>query len=174
MGTVTMKFSVEVETNSSLYPAPGHDNQNLSGLNWDIIVEVEQVEQLPQQEQQQLIKEVEQQQHQEQQIEQEIRETESVSSMSKKTRTISSSGRSIQINGGPKKVETSTSSAIAEERKLSQLMNPRGRKVTRMGDYLVFTERNGILTSQNGVQQVKEERVKINAEDLARLVEMGF
>merc|ERR1712133_167429 len=161
MGTVTMKFSVEVETNSSLYPAPGHDNQNLSGLNWDIIVEVEQVEQLPQQEQQQLIKEVvkqvEQQQHQEQQIEQEIRETESVSSMSKKTRKISSSGRSIQINGGPKKVETSTSSAIAEERKLSQLMNPRGRKVTRMGDYLVFTE-NGILTSQNGVQQVKEER----------------
>merc|ERR1712126_422384 len=105
MGTVTMKFSVEVETNSSLYPAPGHDNQNLSGLNWDIIVEVEQVEQLPEQEQQQLIKEVvkqvEQQQHQEQQIEQEIRETESVSSMSKKTRTISSSGRSIQINGGP-------------------------------------------------------------------------
>merc|ERR1712126_797237 len=78
MGTVTMKFSVEVETNSSLYPAPGHDNQNLSGLNWDIIVEVEQVEQLPQQEQQQLIKEVvkqvEQQQHQEQQIEQEIRQ----------------------------------------------------------------------------------------------------
>merc|ERR1712133_181258 len=177
MGTVTMKFSVEVETNSSLYPAPGHDNQNLSALNWDIIVEVEQVEQLPQQEQQQLIKEVkqvEQQQQQEQQIEQEIRETEGVSSVSKKTRKISTSGGSIQINGGPKKVETSTSSAIAEERKLSQLMNPRGRKVTRMGDYLVFTERNGILTSQNGVQQVKEERVKINAEDLARLVEMGF
>merc|ERR1712226_1232270 len=125
--------SVEVETNSSLYDAPV--SHNSCGLNWDIMVEVEQVELLPEQEQQQL-------------IEQELRQKESESA---------------------KKSDTSSSSSMAEERKLSKLMNPRGRKVTRMGDYLVFTE-----TSQNGVQQVREERVKINSEDLAKLVEMGF
>merc|ERR1712226_1558948 len=129
--------SVEVETNSSLYDAPV--SHNSCGLNWDIMVEVEQVELLPEQEQQQL--------------EQELRQKESESA---------------------KKSDTSSSSSMAEERKLSKLMNPRGRKVTRMGDYLVFTERAGVLTSQNGVQQVREERVKINSEDLAKLVEMGF
>merc|ERR1712226_421628 len=142
--------SVEVETNSSLYDAPV--SHNSCGLNWDIMVEVEQVELLPEQEQQQLIKQVVQQVEQ-QQIEQELRQKESESA---------------------KKSDTSSSSSMAEERKLSKLMNPRGRKVTRMGDYLVFTERAGVLTSQNGVQQVREERVKINSEDLAKLVEMGF
>merc|ERR1712226_1375023 len=135
--------SVEVETNSSLYDAPV--SHNSCGLNWDIMVEVEQVELLPEQEQQQLIKQVVQQVEQ---IEQELRQKESESA---------------------KKSDTSSSSSMAEERKLSKLMNPRGRKVTHMGDYLVFTE-----TSQNGVQQVREERVKINSEDLAKLVEMGF
>merc|ERR1712226_1075795 len=137
--------SVEVETNSSLYDAPV--SHNSCGLNWDIMVEVEQVELLPEQEQQQLIKQVVQQVEQQQQIEQELRQKESESA---------------------KKSDTSSSSSMAEERKLSKLMHPRGRKVTRMGDYLVITE-----TSQNGVQQVREERVKINSEDLAKLVEMG-
>merc|ERR1712226_1616413 len=75
----------------------------------------------------QVVQQVEQQQ----QIEQELRQKESESA---------------------KKSDTSSSSSMAEERKLSKLMNPRGRKVTRMGDYLVFTE-----TSQNGVQQVRGE-----------------
>ena len=61
-----------------------------------------------------------------------------------------------------------------QERRLSKLMNPRNRKVTRQGDWLVFTEKIGILTSQNGVQQVKEERVRINAEDLDKLKSLGF
>ena len=47
-------------------------------------------------------------------------------------------------------------------------------QVSRQGDWLVFTEKVGILTSQNGVQQVREERVKINSEDLDRLVGLGF
>merc|ERR1712226_815610 len=105
------------------------------------------------------IKQVVQQVEQQQQIEQEVRQTESTdaSKTSVVTRKASSSARSIQINGSAKKSDTSSSSSIAEERKLSKMMNPRGRKVTRMGDYLVFTERAGVLTSQNGVQQVREE-----------------
>merc|ERR1711874_917157 len=86
------------------------------------------------------------------------------------------SSRNVQINVGSKKksVATMSSSSMAEERKLSKLLNPRGRKVTRQGDWLVFTEKVGILTSQNGVQQVREERVRINSEDLNRLVSLGF
>merc|ERR1712107_818474 len=85
------------------------------------------------------------------------------------------SSRNVQINVGSKKksVAAMSSSSMAEERKLSKLLNPRGRKVTRQGDWLVFTEKEGILTSQNGVQ-VREERVKINSEDLDRLVGLGF
>merc|ERR1711970_545936 len=87
----------------------------------------------------------------------------------------STSSRNVQINVGSKRsVVAVSASSLADERKLSKLMNPRGRKVTRQGDWLVFTEKVGILTSQNGVQQVREERVKINSEDLDRLVGLGF
>ena len=88
----------------------------------------------------------------------------------------STASRNVQINVGSKKksVVAVSANSMAEERKLSKLMNPRGRKVTRQGDWLVFTEKVGILTSQNGVQQVHEERVRINAEDLGRLVSLGF
>merc|ERR1739838_87222 len=87
----------------------------------------------------------------------------------------STSSRNVQINVGSKRsVVAVSANSLADERKLSKLMNPRGRKVTRQGDWLVFTEKVGILTSQNGVQQVREERVKINSEDLGRLVSLGF
>merc|ERR1712226_1321135 len=67
------------------------------------------------------IKQVVQQVEQQQQIEQEVRQTESTdaSKTSVVTRKASSSARSIQINGSAKKSDTSSSSSIAEERKLS-------------------------------------------------------
>merc|ERR1711981_631489 len=103
----------------------------------------------------------------------------SMKSSSQSSTTITSkkstSSRNVQINVGSKRsVVAVSASSLADERKLSKLMNPRGRKVTRQGDWLVFTEKVGILTSQNGVQQVREERVKINSEDLNRLVSLGF
>ena len=55
------------------------------------------------------------------------------------------------------------------ERKLIKLMNPKGRKVTRQGDWLAW-----VVTSQNRVQQERVSRVKINAEDLDRLKGLGF
>merc|ERR1712203_1311905 len=96
--------------------------------------------------------------------------SQSSSTMTSKKSTAS---RNVQINVGSKKksVVAVSANSMAEERKLR---NPRGRKVTRQGDWLVFTEKVGILTSQNGVQQVREERVKINSEDLDRLVGLGF
>merc|ERR1712126_275484 len=78
-------------------------------------------------------------------------------SMKSSSQTVTSSkksvsSRNVQINVGSKKksVAAMSSSSMAEERKLSKLLNPRGRKVTRQGDWLVFTEKVGILTSQRG------------------------
>lgn len=109
----------------------------------------------------------------------EMHETKSLSVMSTK-----SSKSNIVIKNTPRKKSSivvmketapkKSPMSAAEERKLSKLMNPRGRKVSRQGDWLVFTERVGLLTSQNGVQTVTEERVRINADDLTRLKSLGF
>ena len=88
-----------------------------------------------------------------------------------------SSARAVQMNVGMKKnsvVGGRSEASLEAERKLSKMMNPKGRKVTRMGDFLVFTEKVGVVTSQNGVQQERVTRVKINAEDLDRLKGLGF
>ena len=47
-------------------------------------------------------------------------------------------------------------------------------QVSRQGDWLVFTEKVGVLTTQNGTQQVTEKRVKMGTDDLEKLVELGY
>ena len=195
-----MKFSCQVETSSSLnavQPAPA---KTTAGLNWDIQVHVDQVRLVSEPP----VKEVENIVFAEQttraseppivekpisisssshtskkSMSQTTSMSTSMKSSSQSTTTMTSkkstSSRNVQINVGSKRsVVAVSASSLADERKLSKLMNPRGRKVTRQGDWLVFTEKVGILTSQNGVQQVREERVKINSEDLNRLVSLGF
>ena len=195
-----MKFSCQVETSSSLnavQPAPA---KTTAGLNWDIQVHVDQVRLVSEPP----VKEVENIVFAEQttraseppivekpisisssshtskkSMSQTTSMSTSMKSSSQSSTTMTSkkstSSRNVQINVGSKRsVVAVSASSLADERKLSKLMNPRGRKVTRQGDWLVFTEKVGILTSQNGVQQVREERVKINSEDLNRLVSLGF
>ena len=200
----TMKFTCQVETSSSLNPVQPAAGKVKPGRNWDIQVRVDQVRLVsepPANDVEKLIfadqttRASEPPPIFENQIstsasshtsKKSISQSSSSMSTSMKSSsqtstTVSSkksvSSRNVQINVGSKKKSVaamSSSSSMAEERKLSKLLNPRGRKVTRQGDWLVFTEKVGILTSQNGVQQVREERVKINSEDLDRLVGLGF
>jgi hypothetical protein len=46
--------------------------------------------------------------------------------------------------------------------------------VSREGDWLVFRERSGVLTTQNGTQQIRERRVRITEEELSKLEELGY
>ena len=200
----TMKFTCQVETSSSLNPVQPAAGKVKPGRNWDIQVRVDQVRLVsepPANDVEKLIFADQTTRASEPPpiFENQISTTASshtskksisqsssssmstsMKSSSQTSTTVSSkksvSSRNVQINVGSKKksVAAMSSSSMAEERKLSKLLNPRGRKVTRQGDWLVFTEKVGILTSQNGVQQVREERVKINSEDLDRLVGLGF
>ena len=47
-------------------------------------------------------------------------------------------------------------------------------QVSREGDYLVFIEKKGLLTTQNGTQQITERRVRLGGTDLNTLEELGF
>ena len=47
-------------------------------------------------------------------------------------------------------------------------------QVSRQGDWLVFTEKVGVLTTQAGTQQVQERRVRVGSDDLEKLVELGY
>merc|ERR1712223_2069933 len=199
----TMKFTCQVETSSSLNPVQPATGKVKPGRNWDIQVRVDQVRLVsepPANDVEKLIfadqttRASEPPPIFENQISTSASSHTSKKSMSQSSSSMSTSmksssqtsttvsskksvsSRNVQINVGSKKksVAAMSSSSMAEERKLSKLLNPRGRKVTRQGDWLVFTEKVGILTSQNGVQQVREERVKINSEDLDRLVGLGF
>jgi len=40
------------------------------------------------------------------------------------------------------------------------------RKVSREGEWLVIREKTGLLTTQNGTQQIWEKRVRISEGDL--------
>ena len=194
-----MKFSCQVETSSSVNPVQKGPAKTSAGLNWDIQVHVDQVRLVsepPVREVENIVFAAQTTRASEPPIvenpisisssqtsKKSVSQTSSMSTSMKSssqsstttTSKKSTSSRNVQINVGSKRsVVAVSANSLAEERKLSKLMNPRGRKVTRQGDWLVFTEKVGILTSQNGVQQVREERVKINSEDLARLVGLGF
>lgn len=197
-----MKFSCQVETSSSLNPVQPAPAKTSPGLNWDIQVHVDQVRLVsepPVREAENIVFAAQTTRASEPPIvekpisisssssshtsKKSVSQTTSMSTSMKSssqssttmTSKKSTSSRNVQINVGSKRsVVAVSANSLADERKLSKLMNPRGRKVTRQGDWLVFTEKVGILTSQNGVQQVREERVRINSEDLNRLVSLGF
>merc|ERR1712172_51979 len=196
----SMKFSCQVETSSSLNPVEPAPSKSSPGLNWDIEVQVDQVRLVseppvrenivfaaqttrasepPIVEKPISISSSSSSHTSKKSVSQTTSMSTSMKSSSQSSTTMTSkkstSSRNVQINVGSKRsVVAVSANSLADERKLSKLMNPRGRKVTRQGDWLVFTEKVGILTSQNGVQQVREERVRINSEDLNRLVSLGF
>ena len=46
--------------------------------------------------------------------------------------------------------------------------------MSREGDFLVFVEKKGLLTTQNGTQQISERRVRLGDHDQTVLEELGF
>jgi hypothetical protein len=168
-----MRFTVEVET-ESFTPGPTRAASRAGGLAWDIEVHVEHVHVENIVDTVRLVPEPAVRLVAEPRPEPAVARREAAPAsraIEPQAARKPSSARSVQINGGTKKATVGRSD---EDRKLSMLVNPRGRKVTRQGDWLVFTEKVGLLTSQNGVQQVREQRVKINSEDLDRLLSLGF
>ena len=46
-------------------------------------------------------------------------------------------------------------------------------QVSRQGEWLVIQEKVGLLTTQNGTQQIHEKRIRINEQDLINYCEDG-
>merc|ERR1711892_855564 len=61
-----------------------------------------------------------------------------------------------------------------EEELIQKVMRKKSRKVSRQGDFVIFTEKQGLLTTQNGTQQITERRIKLGSHDLEKLVELGY
>ena len=193
-----MRFSVDVETESSLTAdIPRCSKTPGRSLTWDITVALDQVKLLaepaaplevrvlearkveqPARAPLPTVAEVPTASSAALQPPQPPRATEApVAAVPRPQTPVKKTSRAVQMNVGMKKnsvVGGRSEASLEAERKLSKLMNPKGRKVTRMGDWLVFTEKVGVVTSQNGVQQERVTRVKINEEDLDRLKGLGF
>merc|ERR1712130_1040564 len=64
----------------------------------------------------------------------------------------------VQRTEGP---ERRVSRVEREEELIQRAMRKRSRKVSREGDFLLLVEKNGLLTTQSGVQEVHERRVRL-------------
>lgn len=73
----------------------------------------------------------------------------------------------MSFGGGPPK---SSRAAQEEEEIRKKLMRKPSRKISREGDYLVVQERLGVLMSQTGAQQVRENRYLINSDEYRSII----
>merc|ERR1712055_1063385 len=64
----------------------------------------------------------------------------------------------VQRTEGP---ERRVSRVEREDELKQRAMRRRSRKVSREGDFLLLVEKNGLLTTQSGVQEVQERRVRL-------------
>ena len=176
-----MKFTVEVETDCRVHPAKAPARPR-PALTWDIKVSVEEArlisEPPPEPKKVSFSGAPAPRASEPPPIHRVMESVSELPTPPAATRTVevmnASKKKSTITISKKQSVSTDSSATLDAERKLSKLMNTRGRKVTRQGDWIVFTEKVGILTSQNGVQQTREQRVKINSEDFARLTTLGF
>jgi len=167
-----MKFSVAVETESRLFHSPAEENTSPNPLNWNIQVLVDQQEfaPLPVNGGSNIKSSLAP-----------ISEVDGANSVTGKRVSVSQAmgDRSrkeshITINKkksvAPMDMRTTPEDDIL--RKLS--LAARGRKVSRQGEWIILQEKVGVITSQNGVQQVREKRVKLGSSDLEKLIELGY
>jgi len=163
-----MKFSVEVETESRTYDRVGFsESPSPRHLQWNIKVDIHQ------------------------NILIENKENIEVSTPRKKVGIVEAMPRKESKQFG---METKIGNeddnlrkrSVAEEssgrvRKMSRLereeelvrqaMRKSSRKVSREGEWLVLREKTGLLTTQNGTQQIHERRIKISEGELSRFCE---
>jgi len=148
-----MKFSVEIETDSHTFESPSGVCPSPSPLQWNIEVEVKQ-------------KAVQQPTPQ---------PRGDLPAPQTQARGVQPAPHGAISISQKRSVVLDTKAAGASDilRKLSA-MSARGRKVSRQGEWIILSERVGVLTSQNGVQQVRERRVKLGSTDFDKLVELGY
>jgi len=159
-----MKFSVQVETDCKTYDRAGTESPSIRQLNWNIKVDIHQA----------------------------LAEKENVKSGGKKVGIVEPTPRkhSMQPKQGAGKEnhdeERLKRKSVAEMddtrvRKLSKMereeelvriaIRKSSRKVSRQGQWLLIQEKVGLLTTQNGTQQIHEKRIRINEEDLVTFCE---
>jgi len=153
-----MKFSVEVETDCKTYDRAGTESPSIRQLNWNIKVDIHQS----------------------------LEQKENVKSGAKKVGIVEPTPRKHSIQ--PKMLGKENQEedrlkrkSVAEMddtrvRKLSKMereeelvrmaIRKSSRKVSRQGQFLIIQEKVGLLTTQNGTQQIHEKRIRINEEDL--------
>jgi len=167
-----MKFSVAVETESKLFHSPAEGNTSPNPLNWNIQVLVDQQEfaPLPVNGGSTLKSSLAP-----------ISEVDGANSVTGKRVSVSQgmgdrSRKESHITINKKKSVAPMDMRTTPEddilRKLS--LAARGRKVSRQGEWIILQEKVGVITSQNGVQQVREKRVKLGSSDLEKLIELGY
>merc|ERR1712106_664895 len=150
-----MKYSVEVETDSRIYQSPGGSGYGTPArggtpsrqLNWAIEVDILTGEPMK--------------------VTMDKTNMERVTAEKVSKRI---AARAVEEPGAVKRV----SRMEREEELIQRAMRKKSRKVSRQGDWVIFTEKQGVLTTQNGTQQVTERRVKIGSHDLEKLMELGF
>eukprot|EP00090_Calanus_glacialis_P012749 TRINITY_DN2136_c0_g1_i2.p1 TRINITY_DN2136_c0_g1~~TRINITY_DN2136_c0_g1_i2.p1 ORF type:complete len:153 (-),score=49.41 TRINITY_DN2136_c0_g1_i2:150-608(-) len=152
-----MKYSVEVETDSCVYQSPGGSGYgtptNGRGgtpsrqLNWAIEVDILTGEPM------------------EATMDKTNMDTVTAEKVSKRI-----AARAVNEPGAVKRV----SRMEREEELIQRVMRKKSRKVSRQGEYVIFTEKQGLLTTQNGTQQIVERRIKLGSHDLEKLMELGY
>eukprot|EP00091_Calanus_sinicus_P015635 TRINITY_DN3409_c0_g1_i1.p1 TRINITY_DN3409_c0_g1~~TRINITY_DN3409_c0_g1_i1.p1 ORF type:complete len:153 (-),score=45.86 TRINITY_DN3409_c0_g1_i1:124-582(-) len=152
-----MKYSVEVETDSRVYQSPGGSGYgtptNGRGgtpsrqLNWAIEVDILTGEPI--------------------QVTMDKINMDTITAENVSKRI---AARAVNEPGKVKRV----SRVEREEELIQRAMRKKSRKVSRQGDFVIFTEKQGVLTTQNGTQQIVERRIKLGSHDLEKLVELGY
>merc|ERR1711874_473421 len=151
--TNKMKYSIEVETNSRIYESPCSSGYGTPAngrgtpsrqLNWAIDVDILTGEPM-----------------------QVIMDKNNMNRVTAEK----VSKRIASAEPGPVK---RMSRIEREEEFIQKAMRKKSRKVSRQGDFVIFTEKQGILTTQNGTQQITERRVKLGSHDLEKLMELGY
>merc|ERR1711862_607764 len=137
-GTTRMKYSIEVETNSRVYESPCSSGYGTPAngrgtpsrqLNWAIEVDILTGEPM--------------------QVSMDQTDMGRV--------TAEKVSKRIAARAGSEPGPVRRMSRMEREDELIQkAMRKKSRKVSRQGDYVIFTEKQGVLTTQNGTQQIVE------------------
>jgi len=151
-----MKYSVEVETESRIYESPGGSGYGTPAngrgtpsrhLNWAIEVDILTGKPMNVA------------------MEKNNMERVTVEKVSK---------RMVDTANNEPEAAVKSKRTDREEELIQRALRRKTRKVSRQGDWVIFTEKQGVLTTQNGTQQITEKRVKLGTHDLEKLIELGY
>jgi len=157
-----MKFSVEVQTDCQTYDRNRVDSPAARHLNWDIIVDIHQHSiQFPKEKadaQREMV------------TARKMGVVHSAPALPPASSQVGKIEKQMRDTECPRK----TSKLDREDELVRMAMRKASRKVSREGEWLVIREKTGLLTTQNGTQQIRETRVRINEDELSKLCELNL